>query len=119
MYNQEPITYHGYCVDFSTQVTKLVDNYRSHETLLQLYSDMFYHGELCVRADPGITHSLTSWEMLPRRGVPLIFHGVQGEDMREGNSPSWFNPVEAMQVSLSLTFSGAGFSPPPLMLPLF
>ena len=22
----------------------------------------------------------------------------QGEDLREGNSPSWFNPVEAVQV---------------------
>lgn len=98
------------CVNF-TQVTKLVDNYRSHKTLLQLYSDMFYHGELCVRADPGVTHSLISWEMLPRRGIPLIFHGVQGEDMREGSSPSWFNPVEAIQVSLSPSTSS------PLLLP--
>jgi len=23
---------------------------------------------------------------------------LQGEDVREGNSPSWFNPVEVMQV---------------------
>ena len=25
-------------------------------------------------------------------------HGYQGEDLREGNSPSWFNPMEAVQV---------------------
>ena len=58
-----------------------------------------------MRADPRVTHPLTSWEGLPQRGFPLVFHGVQGEDMREGNSPSWFNPVEAVQVSSA--------SPPP------
>ena len=87
------------------QVTKLVDNYRSHETLLKLYSDMFYHRELCMRADSRVTHPPTSWEGLPRKGFPLVFHGVQGEDMREGNSPSWFNPVEAVQVSPSPSLS--------------
>ena len=54
-----------------------------------------------MRADPRITQPLTSWEGLPQKGFPLVFHGVQGEDMREGNSPSWFNPVEAVQVSFS------------------
>ena len=82
----------------SLQVTKLVDNYRSHESLLKLYSDVFYHGELQPRADPALTHCLCRWELLPRRGFPLVFHGTQGEDMREGSSPSWFNPVEAVQV---------------------
>ena len=28
-----------------------------------------------------------------------MFHGVIGADMQEGNSPSWFNPVEALQVA--------------------
>ena len=100
------------------QVTKLVDNYRSHETLLKLYSDMFYHGELCMRADSRVTHPLTSWEGLPRKGFPLVFHGVQGEDMREGNSPSWFNPVEAVQVSPSPSLSPFLFLSLSLCLPL-
>ena len=60
-----------------SQVTKLVDNYRSHPVLLRPYSDIFYHGELQVKADPGMTHTLSSWELLPRAGFPLIFHGVQ------------------------------------------
>lgn len=96
------------------QVTKLVDNYRSHEALLKLYSDMFYHGELCMKADSRVTHLLTSWEGLPRKGFPLVFHGVQGEDMREGNSPSWFNPVEAVQVSSSPSFLSLSLSACPL-----
>lgn len=28
--------------------------------------------------------------------LPMNF--FKGEDLREGNSPSWFNPVEAVQV---------------------
>ncbi|XP_064616004.1 LOW QUALITY PROTEIN: RNA helicase Mov10l1-like [Liolophura sinensis] len=79
-------------------VTKLVDNYRSHESLLRLPSRLFYHDELCVKADPELTHSFTDWSNLPMKGCPLIFHGVRGEDMRDGNSPSWFNPAETVQV---------------------
>lgn len=62
--------------------------------LLQL----FYHGELRECAPPTKTHLLLEWERLPSKGFPLVFHGVMGEDMQEGNSPSWFNPVEALQV---------------------
>ena len=79
-------------------MTKLVDNYRSHVLLLQLYSRMFYHNELQPKAPPSLTHIMDKWKELPNEGFPLIFHGVQGEDMQEGNSPSWFNPVEALQV---------------------
>ena len=59
------------------QVTKLVENYRSHGALLKLYSDQFYDGELMERADHKITHRLCNWECLPTKGVPLIFHGIQ------------------------------------------
>ena len=83
------------------QVTKLVNNYRSHSSLLRLYSDTFYHGELECCADTKMTSLLCDWEGLPHKGFPLLFHGVTGEDMREGNSPSWFNPVEIVQVSYS------------------
>ncbi|XP_037676848.1 RNA helicase Mov10l1-like [Choloepus didactylus] len=79
-------------------VTKLVKNYRSHSTLLALPSKLFYHEELEVCADPKIVNSLLGWEKLPRKGFPLIFHGVKGNEMHEGKSPSWFNPTEAIQV---------------------
>ncbi|XP_022081029.1 RNA helicase Mov10l1-like [Acanthaster planci] len=81
-------------------VTKLVENYRSHPVLLKLSSKLFYDNELLPRADSKLTHSLTAWEKLPNTNgdCPLLFHGVLGEDTREGNSPSWFNPVEVVQV---------------------
>uniref|UniRef100_A0A4X1UP61 RNA helicase Mov10l1 n=2 Tax=Sus scrofa TaxID=9823 RepID=A0A4X1UP61_PIG len=79
-------------------VTKLVKNYRSHSALLALPSRLFYHRELEVCADPKVVTSLLGWEKLPRKGFPLVFHGVRGTEAREGRSPSWFNPTEAVQV---------------------
>ena len=35
---------------------------------------------------------------LPGKNFPLIFHGVNGDEEREGSSPSWFNRYEVMQV---------------------
>jgi hypothetical protein len=43
------------------------------------------------------THNMASWQHLPQKGFPIIFHAVDGENLREGNSPSWFNPQEAEQ----------------------
>lgn len=37
---------------------------------------------------------MTEWEQLPRRGCPLIFHGVSGRDLRELSCPSYYNPEE-------------------------
>ncbi|XP_021114419.1 RNA helicase Mov10l1 isoform X1 [Heterocephalus glaber] len=79
-------------------VTKLVKNYRSHSALLALPSRLFYHRELEVCADSKVVTSLLGWEKLPKKGFPLIFHGVRGSEAREGRSPSWFNPAEAVQV---------------------
>lgn len=94
--NETMFVDHG-CYD-PLLVTKLIDNYRSHPAILGLSSDLFYHNELVVKADEGLTHQLCNWSMLPHKGFPVIFHGVRGEDVREGNSPSWFNPVETVQV---------------------
>ena len=43
---------------------------------------------------PCIIRRCMDWPLLPRRGFPMIFDGVRGEDLREGTSPSWFNPAE-------------------------
>ncbi|XP_031722662.1 RNA helicase Mov10l1 [Anarrhichthys ocellatus] len=79
-------------------VTKLIYNYRSHEALLTLPSKLFYKNELCFNASRAVVETLCKWQTLPKKGFPLLFHGVRGTEMREGNNPSWFNPVEAVQV---------------------
>ncbi|NXN55412.1 M10L1 helicase, partial [Rynchops niger] len=79
-------------------ITKLVKNYRSHSALLALPSKLFYHKELEVCANTSVVTSLLHWRKLPRKGFPLIFHGIRGSETREGHSHSWFNPTEAVQV---------------------
>ncbi|XP_050841860.1 RNA helicase Mov10l1 [Serinus canaria] len=81
-------------------ITKLTKNYRSHSALLALPSKLFYHKELEVCADTSVVTSFLNWEKLPRKGFPLIFHGIKGSETREGRSPSWFNPAEAVQVMM-------------------
>ncbi|CAH1266453.1 MOV10 [Branchiostoma lanceolatum] len=49
-------------------------------------------------ADELVRNSLCHWEHLPTEGFPVIFHGVEGEDKREGNSPSFFNAREVATV---------------------
>ncbi|XP_037306349.2 RNA helicase Mov10l1 [Pungitius pungitius] len=81
-------------------VTKLIYNYRSHKALLALPSKLFYKNELCTKAPKAEVETLCRWKTLPKKGFPLLFHGVRGTEMREGNNPSWFNPVEAVQVMI-------------------
>ena len=73
----------------------LEDNYRSHEELLQVPSELFYSGRLAEKADRGVTHSMLAWEGLAAEGTgtakgrPLYFFGVNGVDMAELDSPSY------------------------------
>lgn len=59
------------------QVTKLIYNYRSHEALLTLPSKLFYQDELCFKAPKSIVDSLSNWRNLPKKGFPLLFHGIR------------------------------------------
>ena len=79
-------------------LTKLVRNFRSHEELLHLPNELFYEGELEAYADPILRNCCLQWDGLPNPRVPMLFHGIEGKDEREGNSPSWFNADEAVQV---------------------
>lgn len=51
-----------------------------------------------VYADDRIASCMLQWEGLPRKGVPLLFHGVCGRDLRESSNPSYYNPEEAKVV---------------------
>ncbi|XP_033647607.1 putative helicase MOV-10 isoform X2 [Asterias rubens] len=75
-------------------LTKLLRNYRSHPDILKLPNEMFYDDELEVHADKRERECLCGWEKLPNKKFPIIFHGVEGIDDREGHSPSFFNKKE-------------------------
>jgi helicase MOV-10 len=76
-------------------LTKLVQNFRSHKTILALPNKQFYDMELQACGNTELTSLACDWIGLPKKGFPLIFHGVKGKDQREGNSPSYFNIQEA------------------------
>ena len=100
-------------------ITKLLNNFRSHRSLLTLPSKEFYESELRPRAgkfcldmigwmkilsiligppDPMLVDSMLDWPKLPKKGFPMIFHSVVGVDKRESRSPSFFNVEEVCVV---------------------
>lgn len=72
--------------------------YRCHPAILYQPNAMFYDNQLISSADREVAYNLTSYTHLLKQSFPLIFHGVQGKDCREGSSPSWFNADEASVV---------------------
>uniref|UniRef100_H2YF51 DNA2/NAM7 helicase-like C-terminal domain-containing protein n=1 Tax=Ciona savignyi TaxID=51511 RepID=H2YF51_CIOSA len=79
-------------------ITKLLENYRSHPDIINIPNECFYESELQVMADLYMRESLCKWEHLPKTDFPLIFHGICGRDVKEENSPSYFNGEEAAMV---------------------
>ncbi|XP_071451621.1 probable RNA helicase armi [Hetaerina americana] len=93
-------------------VTRLVMNYRSVPDLLSLTSELFYDSSLIPTISPycgkegvlllRLGDHLPLMKCHPSLGdvkivSPLVFHGVRGEECRNPDSPSWYNPMEALQ----------------------
>ncbi|KAH0548424.1 probable RNA helicase armi [Cotesia glomerata] len=90
-------------------ITKLVINYRSLPEILELPNSLFYDSELVSivsKTDSPEAEILKSIadDLPPRDGQPpaVIFHGVNGENRQDSDSPSWYNPAEATQVYIYL-----------------
>ncbi|KAF9443544.1 RNA helicase [Macrolepiota fuliginosa MF-IS2] len=81
-----------------TTIVKLVKNFRSHPDILHFPNMQFYKNELQPCGDFAMVRSLEKVEDLPRRGFPIIFHGIVGKDEREKTSPSFFNADEVILV---------------------
>ncbi|KAG5887039.1 hypothetical protein JTB14_029998 [Gonioctena quinquepunctata] len=87
-------------------VTKLLYNYRSLPAILNLYNLLFYNNELIPTIDDEDSKEAKLvdglGDVLPQRSdgtIPrVIFHGVDGENYQNTDSPSWYNPHEAAQV---------------------
>ncbi|KAK9298846.1 hypothetical protein QLX08_007954 [Tetragonisca angustula] len=90
-------------------VTKLLINYRSLPEILELSSSLFYDSELKAQIssktskEAKLLQTLAT-ELPKRKDTPpaIIFHGVNGENCKDNDSPSWYNPEEATQVYLYL-----------------
>ena len=76
---------------------KLLNNYRSHPDILQVPNELFYQSELEPCADKLVINRFLNWEGLKNKKSPILFIHTVGKDMREGNSPSFFNITEVQQ----------------------
>ena len=82
-------------------ITKLVRNFRSHPSLLEVPARLFYHSELQPCADQVVVNSCLQFPGLSdaaKGKTPLIFRGIIGQDLKEESSPSFFNAEEAVTV---------------------
>lgn len=90
-------------------ITKLLYNYRSMPSLLQLTSSLFYDSDLIpILSDDdknceevmlleklsSILYRNEKTGKLPN----IVFHGIVGKNLQTPDSPSWFNPSEVGQV---------------------
>lgn len=100
----------------------LVRNYRSNAALLALPNKMFYDGQLiaCNEEDestklPDISgwagfdmHSSTGsrlalsfeGDFFHSKSAPIFYYGIFGQQAREPDSPSYYNALEASQVTI-------------------
>ncbi|XP_019882442.2 probable RNA helicase armi [Camponotus floridanus] len=107
-YQRDPKGFEESCYD-PRLVTKLIMNYRSLPEILELPNSLFYDSELQSQISSENSKEAELLEMLraelpERDGSPpaVVFHGVNGENHRDIESPSWYNLEEATQVYLYL-----------------
>lgn len=85
--------------DFDSRfITKLLQNYRSHPSILKVPNELFYENELQERADKSVTSALCRWTGLPKQDFPVIFHSIISKEEREGRNPSFYNVAEVSVV---------------------
>ena len=79
-----------YCV-----FTKLLDNYRSHNALLRVPSDLFYTGSLRCKAPAQRTSVCGNFELLANGNFPMMAYDVyDGKEKNKIDTPSFYNLQE-------------------------
>ena len=85
----------------------MVRNFRSHSALLSLPARLYYQGDLKPCANQELVNSCLGWDGLTpaarEREIPLLVHGVVGQDRRDAASPSFYNLEEIMLVEKYVT----------------
>ncbi|KAI1280770.1 putative RNA helicase armi [Halotydeus destructor] len=73
-------------------ITKLVESYRCCTDIISVNSSMFYMSELDCKPSPDS-------DLLSKLGrtFPVVFNGVNGQDVRHPDSASWCNYAEVLR----------------------
>lgn len=88
-------------------VTRLTDNYRSVKNIISLPSKLFYDNSLIPKIDINqswvqkILDDVSNVFVNNKNEGGIFMFGLKGENYRSEESPSWFNPQEAMMILMS------------------
>jgi len=74
-------------------VVMLVNNYRSHPSIVKLFSQIFYDDKLIPHVDPMMSMDVLQWSGWKNK-TPILFQHVEGIEARDRDSPSWYNSEE-------------------------
>ena len=81
--------------DKEHRIVGLHRNHRSHGNIIAWSNRYFYEDRMRDYGNPYITCHLVLSDVLPKKGFPVVFHGVKGSEQHAKWSPSYFNIIEA------------------------
>ena len=93
------ITIPNFCSGFVTRFN-VHCLYRSHKSILEVSSRLFYGGKLEPYADQQMVSRMLVWDRFQAKhaSAPMLFAAVEGKHEHEIDSPSFFNKAEIVKV---------------------
>jgi len=95
--NREPrfrsMTHH--VEELGRRIVVLRRNWRSHGAIIAWSNRYLYEDVMRDYGNSYITYNLVRSDVLPKKGFPVMFHGVKSSVQRTKWSPSSFNVLEA------------------------
>ncbi len=77
----------------------LNQNYRTHDRILTISSQLFYHQQLIACGESSLVNQLSKWTYLEKHPmIPMVFYNVDGNHEHDLDSPSYYNEAEVMKV---------------------
>jgi helicase MOV-10 len=73
-------------------------NRRSHGTIIAWPNRYLYEDRMHAHASLDVSHVLLESDVLPKKGFPVVIHGIRGRELRGRHSPSYLNIHEASVV---------------------
>ena len=73
-------------------------NRRSHGAIIAWPNRYLYEDIMRAHASPEVSRVLLQSNVLPKKGFPVVFHGIKGRERRTRHSPSYLNVPEASVV---------------------
>ncbi|KAF8267993.1 P-loop containing nucleoside triphosphate hydrolase protein [Lactarius quietus] len=82
----------------SDTIVDLQRNRRSHGAIIAWPNRYMYEDIMRADASPDVTHTFLRSDLLPKKGFPVVFHGIKSQEQRTKQSPSYLNILEASVV---------------------